>query len=370
MIENKMKGTLLGLAYGDILGCPIETYRDTEIKNLYGGYLDLPKEYPLAKITNEKRRKKLRPIGLYSDDTQQAMALINLIINKGFTASAWGQLLVKGNKANAWRDYGRNFIEAIQKLSKGVAFHSAGSASAGIGSAMRIAPLAALYMEDPEKLKEVVYTSTFITHADARAASIAYAVAWVTQQYLLDKDDTYIIENIGKSVLEAEEWAKVKYKGWKLVDLTGANQVSDGITELFGGNYRTEKDLRNKISKIAAPLLQEGFTKAHVNQGFCLLGGLHAISMAVLFGDNPKETLLSIVREGYDTDTVAAVAGGILGAKHGIEWIPMNQIYEPERLIHYSEALVSRRVESESAFLNKEKEYTSYVRKYIADLSK
>lgn len=370
MLDNKKRGTLVGLAYGDILGCPIETYREHEIKKLYGGYLDLPKKYPLSDITNEKRRKKLRPIGLYSDDTQQAMALINLIVNKGFSGPAWGQLLVKGYKANAWRDYGRNFIEAIQKLSKGVAFHSAGSPSAGIGSAMRIAPLAALYVDDAEKLKEVVYTSTFVTHSDVRAASIAYAVTWVAQQYLLDKEDSYIIENIGNAVYEAEEWAKVKYKGWRLVDFTGVNQVSAGITELFKGTYRNENELRNKISKIAAPLLQEGFTKAHVNQGFCLLGGLHAISMAVLFGNDPKEALLSIVREGYDTDTVAAVAGGILGAKHGIDWIPLEQFYDSDRVMEYADALVTKKVEKEDLFIAKEKSLSSFVKNYISSLSK
>ncbi|NEO91168.1 MAG: hypothetical protein F6K56_13345 [Moorea sp. SIO3G5] len=34
--EEKIKGSLLGLAWGDILGCPVEGWRGHEIQTIYG----------------------------------------------------------------------------------------------------------------------------------------------------------------------------------------------------------------------------------------------------------------------------------------------------------------------------------------------
>ena len=46
----------------------------------------------------------------------------------------------------------------------------------------------------------------------------------------------------------------------------------------------------------------------------------------------PQDILNRIVQLGYDTDTVAAIAGTILGARYGYSWIPLKSLLDLERL--------------------------------------
>jgi ADP-ribosyl-[dinitrogen reductase] hydrolase len=75
-IDDRKKGCLLGLAWGDVLGCPVEGWRDREISSVYGTYPGLPDAYPFEVIAamGPRKVKRLRPLGLHSDDTQQALA--------------------------------------------------------------------------------------------------------------------------------------------------------------------------------------------------------------------------------------------------------------------------------------------------------
>ena len=180
-LEDRVRGSLLGLAYGDVLGCPLETWEQKQIVEVFGEYDGLPEEYPFDKIVEvvPKRLKRLRPIGLHSDDTQQALALISICLSAPrFSRHVFGDWLVEGMRTKAWRGYGRHFNSAVKMLRKGYPPEHAGSASAGIGAAMRISPLGGLYYDDEEELERVVMESSLVTHADLRAAAIAYAVAW------------------------------------------------------------------------------------------------------------------------------------------------------------------------------------------------
>jgi ADP-ribosyl-[dinitrogen reductase] hydrolase len=56
--------------------------------------------------------------------------------------------------------------------------------------------------------------------------------------------------------------------------------------------------------------------------------------MALLPGNDvdPQDVLNTIVKLGYDTDTVAAIAGSVLGARFGCAWIPLERLKDLERL--------------------------------------
>ena len=98
--------------------------------------------------------------------------------------------------------------------------------------------------------------------------------------------------------------------------------------------------LRARISEIARPSLAAGFTRAHPNQGYALLGGSHALVMALRPDIEPQAALAEIVQQGYDTDTVAAICGSILGARFGCGWIPVDRLVDHDRLTAYADALV------------------------------
>ena len=126
--------------------------------------------------------------------------------------------------------------------------------------------------------------------------------------------------------------------------------------------------LRTFISKNAKPFLKEGFNKSHPNQGFAGLGGLHGLCMSLLPGNvNPQEILNTIVKIGYDVDTVAAIAGSVLGARFGTSWIPIERLQDVERLTKYANLIVdceSEKMESFEEFIATELKWTNDEKTY------
>lgn len=359
--SERLRGALLGLAWGDVFGCPVECWMKPEISRIYGTYTDLPIAYPLNEIRSmdATKLKRLRPLGLHSDDTQQALALINVCLAKdGWSPEAWGHALVEGLRIGAWRGFGRNFSGAVHKLKKGVTPQSAGSSSAGIGSAMRIAPLGALYYDNEKLLARIVVESSLVTHGDIRAASLSYAVAWTVAEFCKGADAHGISHRLPDAVESVElEWLNEHAK-WQ-IDRSAGTLVSSALRNALNPIDKDYTTRCKRLSELAKPHLADGFTKAHPNQGFVLLGGAHALQEALFCNTEPGEVLARIVQQGYDTDTVAAICGGILGARFGSNWIAASRFLDRATLDAYADALVSRELmEPLSTLLNREEEWT------------
>jgi ADP-ribosyl-[dinitrogen reductase] hydrolase len=368
-LANRTRGTLYGLAWGDILGCPVEGWRDGQIREVFGSYDKLPEDYPIEQIPREPRIfGHLRPLGLHSDDTQQALALSNVCL-AGWSRAVWAEWLVEGMTSGAWRGFGRNFSGAVANLRKGVVPEQAGSSSAGIGAAMRIAPLGALYHDDPDKLADVAMESSLMTHGDIRAGALAFAVACAAAMFIEGADSAEVASRLPARVAEVEaEWLD-RRAGWSIDRLAG-NLVSSGLERIFSSIDRGAAEIRRVVSEVARPHLAEGFTKAHPNQGFVLLGGAHGLAMALLPDANPQAVLLDVIRQGYDTDTVAAICGGVLGARFGTSWIPAHRLYDESRIDAYANALVERSAppEDRAAFMTREVELTRWEKQYQKEL--
>src|SRR5262249_55302321 len=152
-VEDRIQGSLLGLAWGDVLGSPVEGWHADQIAQVYGTYKKLPAEYPYEAIAplGAPIYHKLRPLGLHSDDTQQALALIDVCLApEGWKLENWAAWLVAGRKRGVWRGTGRNFNSAVAKMKRGYTPQTAGSLSAGLGAAMRAGPLGAIYRDRPD----------------------------------------------------------------------------------------------------------------------------------------------------------------------------------------------------------------------------
>lgn len=332
-------GSLWGLAWGDVLGCPIEGWPADEIASTFNGYPGLPDAYPPG--INAKRKKRLRPLGIHSDDTQQALALINVCLT-GWSAKAWGQCLVKGDALKSWRGTGRHFDAAVEKLRKGGPPEAAGSPSAGIGAAMRIAPLGALYFDQSRRLAEVAAESSAVTHADLRSISLGYAVAFAAARLVGGATAADIRAELPDAVAEAEdEWLNARAK-WT-IDRGGRHQVSLGLARLLASMADGLPPLGARVIALARPYLLPEFPPAHPNHGFALLGGFYGLAAGLVENVDPAAALLTIVQQGEDTDTVAAIAGGVLGARFGSSWVPKQQVLDLARVELYAQALVSKK---------------------------
>jgi ADP-ribosyl-[dinitrogen reductase] hydrolase len=365
---ERIRGALLGLAWGDVLGCPIEGWDARDIRRAYGAYVDLPADYPWPQLRgyNARTLRRLGPLGLHSDDTQQALALIQVCLGPdGWSAERWAACLVDGMRGGAWRDYGRNFAEAATRLGRNIPPQHAGSRTAGIGAAMRAGPLGALYPNDLALLATVAMEASLTTHGDIRAAAIAYAVAHAVAGFVGGRTANEIAAALPGAIAGVEaDWIQ-GHPEWGH-DRSGGHSVSAGLTVLLADLAAPAEVLRARISELARPSLAVGFTRAHPNQGYALLGGAHALVMALRPDIEPQAVLAEIVQGGYDTDTVAAICGSILGARLGCGWIPVDRLVDRDRLLGYADSLVTRGglPEDMARFLTREAELTAEERAF------
>lgn len=335
---DRAQGSLWGLAWGDVLGVPIESWTQAEIAAAYGSYDALPAAHPPNVL--EKHKKRLRPIGFHSDDTQQALALLNVALT-GWSPKLWGACLVRGSALKAWRGTGRHFDAAIEKLEKGKPAEEAGSPSAGIGAAMRIAPLGALYATESRRLSEVATESSAVTHGDLRSIAVAYAVAFSVARCVAGASAQQVRQELPDAVAEAEdEWLSGRAK-WTF-ERAGRHQLSLTLARLFVAFPEGALPLGPRVVALAKPYLLPDFPPAHPNHGFALLGGVYGLAVGLLDEVDPARALLDVVRQGQDTDTVAAIAGGVLGARFGHAWVPKERFLDRPSIHRYAEALVSK----------------------------
>ncbi|WP_232223950.1 ADP-ribosylglycohydrolase family protein [Anoxybacteroides tepidamans] len=161
---DKIKGGLFGLAIGDAMGATTEFMNAMEIQIKYG------------KVTNIIGGGWLNlPLGEVTDDTAMTVAVAKGVIkNKENPISEIGEEFLKWYAANP-PDVG-NIIRTVLSLYDGNWFAAAaqacqnlGGRCAGNGSLMRCLPIALAYA-DQNKMEEVTYLHSKMTHDDDEAA--------------------------------------------------------------------------------------------------------------------------------------------------------------------------------------------------------
>jgi len=223
-INDRIRGSFLGLAWGDAFGCPMEGWRDRNIQKHFPSET-LAESYNFHSIFEEfgiKKLKRLRPLGLHSDDTQQCLALLNCCLSQKlnftkkqnvediFILHYWANYVTAGMANKAWRGFGRNFSFAAGNLKKGVAPTVSGSNSAGIGAAMRIGPIGAVFRNNDNLLAQAAYQSALMTHNHIITASLCYAIVYAVKCLIEGKDAAYVRSVLPKQV-QAQEDAFFNY---------------------------------------------------------------------------------------------------------------------------------------------------------------
>lgn len=285
---------LTGGAIGDALGQPFETLGPTSsyLCGWQGGYTS--SDY-----------HRLGP-GQWTDDTQMSLALASSILDRGsydpeHAAKAYLAWYASGDA----RGIGGTIRSAMQKLGMGTSWHGSGiEGSEGNGSAMRVAPLGLLHWKGTGRLKAAAHWARIdanITHASeaAREGSAAIVVAVSHLAAGGTKADllTAVLDHIHKtpthsalgglysSIRRADSFKEVIVAhGWALGGVSG--RVTDTVTAAFA---------------------------------------------LFLFSETFQDTVQNAVRLGGDTDTTAAMAGGLAGAHYGYDGIPKSLIAQLER---------------------------------------
>ncbi|WP_100898404.1 ADP-ribosylglycohydrolase family protein [Nostoc flagelliforme] len=304
LTATKTLSGLMGLCVGDALGVPVEfTSRAERVKS------------PVT--TMQGYGTWNQPPGTWSDDSSLSFCLAECLC-RGYSLDAIANSFWRWYKEAYWTprgdvfDIGQTTHTAIMRLKQGVVPHQAGGKvenSNGNGSLMRILPMA--YCHRNFTLSELlarVHDVSAITHAHARSQmacgiyiSIAVALlegADLQTAYLQALQDIQTIYSVREFLLEKPHFGRI-----------------------FSG----------EIAKLPVE---------EINSGGYVIDTLESSLWCLLNSSSYSEAVLKAVNLGGDTDTTAAVTGGLAGIYYGVENIPkqwMNQIARRQDIIYLAE---------------------------------
>ncbi len=308
LLKEKFVGCMLGTAVGDALGMPVEGWSASSIEIRLGEVRDMMEARLGA--------------GTYTDDTQMMIAMgESLIRNKGFDGEDMARSFLDNYSPD--RGYGAGTVQALRLLERGYSWDEAGqkvfgAGSFGNGSAMRVAPIGALYYDDPKLLRRVCYESSMITHAHPlgcegaalQAKAVALAVATDPEKELNAR--AFIHELIHFLSPAGNVLGKKLEKVKMLLERSPEKKK---IIDLLGNDSRIFASLPTAIYAFLSHY--EDF----------------------------EEALIFAVGLGGDTDTIGAMTGAISGGYHGRRGIPprwLARLENREKGRNYIEKLAER----------------------------
>lgn len=299
-LVSRARAALLGLVAGNQLGVPPEHLGTPDaIKKAFpNGLSDLgtpPKNSP------------------YDDDAAMTLLLgESLLASRGFDVADVARRWVKWMKVDG-RGIGNTTKRALTLIDRGkepfeagrLAYQENPRGSAGNGSVMRCLPVALLYHDDVERLIRVSTQQAAITHSDERCTWGAAVVNLAARELL--HGNIYFIEEV-------------------------LHRIGD----------RAPRALRDAIHRVPReresdlPITPPGET------GYVV----HCIEIAFWFVTHDwtlEDALIFLAQAGGDTDTNAAVAGALLGARYGEGALPprwMDQLVGVQGIGKLAEELV------------------------------
>ena len=298
---SAITGCLLGTAVGDAVGLSCEGLSPRRQARLFPG-LNGP--------------RLLGHRGMVSDDTEHACLVAQALIASAGEPCAFERALARGLRL--WllslpAGVGLATLRACLKLCLGVPPSRSGIHSAGNGPAMRSALLGVCYGDDPERLRALVRASSRLTHTDPKAEIGALAVA-VAAHLAGEADPEAYLRTMERMVGGADEGFLA------LAHCAAASARAGETTEAFATSLGTGKGVSGYVYQTVPIVLHAWFR--------------HPTDF--------RAGVLSLVRCGGDTDTTAAIYGGIVGAAVGRGGIPnewLSALREWPRTVDWMERL-------------------------------
>jgi ADP-ribosylglycohydrolase len=387
--HNRLLGCMLGLAVGDVIGCPVEGLSFRDIRERYGEVKGL--------LFPDYWRHWRLP-GLHSDDTQQALAILEAIRNspqprKSFLggkkseelefAKTLASIYVDGvnnvtspsTSFGCWRGTGRGFRSVVECLdhnrrAKGWPYNC-GQPSAGLGAVMRIPPIGVLGDSVSGITERVLYV-TYITHTDPlaiiSASTIAYACHLLSKESPKSlKPDHFLarlhqeVEKLEQSPLELSEVPVDYQQEGQLVSLNSK------LLRLVSELVKTSPDVA--MRQIAERTREITHNNISPTGGFAPSGVAASLYFFLHNFDDPNRALLASINAGGDTDTIGAIVGALAGSLHGTRayeaFLP--DLVGLELIIETSQAAIDEQTEDKYNLVEEE-EYLTTIEQGIRDL--
>lgn len=306
-------GCIIGTAIGDGIGLPVEGLSKRRQSLMYpeisGHHLFMGR-------------------GMVSDDTEHTCMVAQALIVSGGDLQVFSQQLRL--RLRFWllglpAGIGFATLRAILKLWLGFSANSSGVFSAGNGPAMRSAIIGVCWggagtgALPLQKLRELVRISTRITHTDPKAEYGALAVAIAA--YLASQNTDILPQDYYRILTELLPTESADFLA--LINQAAASAEQQETTADFAARLGFDRGISGYIYS-TVPI---------------------AIQTWLRHQNNYRDGILEIIRCGGDTDTSAAILGGIIGARVGKSGIPskwVNNLLEWPRTVQWMEALGER----------------------------
>ncbi len=295
---DALAGSLLGLCLGDALGAPAESTHHRQA----------------ARYAVELRAGRLpassrdaHPFGQYTDDGQLARELLISIRDlRRFDPAAFGGRIVALVEAGRLIGGGPGTLGAARRLLAGMAWDQAGTPSpySGNGAAMRVGPMGVLLVET-EEFASAVRNQSRVTHLDARCAAGALAIAWCAGAAAGGKlsDPRSVLEEAANAASAEDAGVGVAIRG---VGEWLGRAPADAALEIR----------RRRLDPAEADRPWRGVS-SHVTASVCW-----ALYCALRHPADYLEAVTTAIWAGGDTDSMAAMAGTIVGASVGVAGLP------------------------------------------------
>jgi ADP-ribosyl-[dinitrogen reductase] hydrolase len=280
---EKVEGGIWGLLVGDALGVPFEFCHHASLPELVMLDYELPRGYA--------KSHAFVPVGTWSDDGAQALCLLTSMLEfpdldlEDFADRLlrWydqGYLAVDGFAF----DVGNQTSHALNRLKQGVSPYESGLSGNfhnGNGSLMRCLPISLLYRGSDEELIELAHRQSLVTHSHKRSL-VCCALYCLWARYELRQDDA--------------PW--------------------ESAVAFLRDYYSTDPSF---MVELEDHILAYPESKCH--GGSYVVDTLHSARIACR-EDSFEGIIKRAIQFGNDTDTVAAISGGIGGIRHRMRGIP------------------------------------------------
>jgi ADP-ribosyl-[dinitrogen reductase] hydrolase len=209
---------------------------------------------------------------------------------------------------------------SIIKLWFGWSPEKSGVPSAGNGPAMRAPILGVLLGHDPAALAAFIRASTRLTHTDPKAEHGALAVAWAAHCAARARIDTapFSAPDAARALITHLPSAAAELAA--LITSAGASVAAGDSTEKFATAIGCEHGVSGYMLHTVPVALHAAWS--------------HPLDLPTALG--------AAIRCGGDTDSVAALVGGIVGARVGRAGIPaplLDDLWEWPRSVRWMERL-------------------------------
>ena len=297
VMRNYWLDGIMGVAVGDALGLPVQFMNREALR-----------ENPVTGMRTCDLY--LSPIGTWSDDTAMTMAMYESIkrlgkVNADDIMKNFIRWMYAGEFSanNECIDEGNTCYFGIKNYKEGLDIYSCGKTGEhanGNGSLMRTLPICLYYAEKVkageatvDKAIEDIHLVSGLTHNHIRACMACGLYFFCVYSILYNDGD--LLNRLQKGMDDG-----FKYYG----------KDEGNVPEL--SNYGWFMDLLEFRKVDESGIRSSGY----------VVDTFEAAIWSLITTENYKDAMLKAVNLGNDTDTIAAIAGGLAGLYYGYESIP------------------------------------------------